>query len=308
VDEVACAESDGEVRKWLWGLPPTSITYIEVLYEDFIKKWGYRRDYLYYITEFGALKRNNGESISDFTKRFNKMYGRIPDEIKPTEASANITYVNAFDADLSLVLRERRSTTLFSMQEETIEVESNILASVRLKTRSDKDKKKQREDSHTSSNPTTSDPKLDEMTKTLKDLTSEINKLKWESKQPNKDFQGDGNRNPNQFRRPNDAPQIMQRERRNVDDQRVVPPFQGNQIEEIDVDNDVVYDTVVVLFNETIFYTSHLTYQEYEVSQLSNQFGNQIGEEGVIQGQTHKKYDLRPRVGAPTTTSSNKKK
>jgi hypothetical protein len=287
---------DGEVRKWFRGLPPASIADIEALDEAFIKQWGDRRDYLYYITEFGALKRKNGESISDFTKRFNKMYGRIPDEIKPTEASAKITYANAFDADFSLLLRERRSTTLLSMQEATIEVESNILASDRLKTRSDKEKKKQREDAPTSSNSATSDPKLEEMTKTLKDLTSEIAKLKWESKQPNRAFQGAGNRNQNQFRRPNDAPQIMQRERRNVDDQRVVPPFQNNQIEEMDADSDVVDDTVV-LFNETDYYTSHLTQQEYEVAQLSNQFDDQIGEEGVIQGQPKKKYDLRMREG-----------
>jgi hypothetical protein len=56
------------------------------------------------------------------------MYVRIPDEIKPTEASAKITYANEFDAEFSLLLRERRSATLFSIQEETIEVESNILA------------------------------------------------------------------------------------------------------------------------------------------------------------------------------------
>jgi hypothetical protein len=55
---------------------------------------------------------------------------------------ANITYANAFDANLSLLLRERRSTTLLSMQEAIIEVESNILESERLKTRSNKDKKK----------------------------------------------------------------------------------------------------------------------------------------------------------------------
>jgi hypothetical protein len=129
-----------------------------------------------------------------------------------------------------------------------------------------------------------SDPKLDEMTKTLKDLASEIAKMKWEYKQPNISFQGAGNRNPNQFIRHNDAPQIMQRERRNVDDQRVVPPLQHNHIEEIDVDNDDVDDTVV-LFIETDYYTSHLMQQEYEVAQLSNQFENQIGEEGVNQGQ-----------------------
>jgi hypothetical protein len=61
-----------------------------------------------------------------------------------------------------------------------------------------------------------------------------------------------------------------------------VPSFQNNQIEEIDVDNDVV-DDIVVLFNETDFYTSQLTQQEYEVAQLSNRFDTEIEEEGVVQ-------------------------
>jgi flagellar biosynthesis GTPase FlhF len=71
------------------------------------------------------------------------------------------------------------------------------LSSDKLKTISNKDKKKKKEDSHASSNSTTSDPKLDEMTKNLKDLNSEIAKMNWESKHPNKSFQGDGNRNQN---------------------------------------------------------------------------------------------------------------
>jgi hypothetical protein len=98
------------------------------------------------------------------------------------------------------------------------------------------------------------------MTKNLRDLTFEIAKIKWESKQPNKTFQGVGNRNQNQFIRPNDVPHVMQRERRNADDQKVVPPFQNNQIEEMDDDNDVVDDTNV-LFSETYYYTNHLTQQ-----------------------------------------------
>jgi hypothetical protein len=104
---------------------------------------------------------------------------------------------------------EIRSTTLLSMQEETIEVDSNILASNRLNTRSEKYKKKHREESPTSSNPTTYDLKLDEMTKNLKDMTYEVAKMKWEYQQPNKYFQQAGNKNPNQFRRSNDSPQMM---------------------------------------------------------------------------------------------------
>jgi hypothetical protein len=67
----------------------------------------------------------------------------------------------------------------------------------------------------------------------------------------------------------------MYRERRNDDDQRVVPPFQNNQIEDMDAYNDAM-DDVVVLFNETNFYTSHLMKQDYEVAQLSYQFDIEI--------------------------------
>jgi hypothetical protein len=73
---------------------------------------GRRRDLLYYITEFGNLRRENGESVSDFTKRFNKMFGKIPIEIKPIDASAKITYSSTFDPKFFLILRERRLATL----------------------------------------------------------------------------------------------------------------------------------------------------------------------------------------------------
>jgi hypothetical protein len=135
--------------------------------DAFLKHWGDKKDFLYYITEFGALKRKQGESIPDFTKRFNKMYGKIPEEIKPSETSAKITFANAFDAEFSLLLRERRSTTLSLMQDAAIEVESNILAADKLKSRSDRDRKKQKEELPSSSN-STSDSKMDEMAKMLK--------------------------------------------------------------------------------------------------------------------------------------------
>jgi hypothetical protein len=123
----------GEARKWFRGLAPGSITGIEALDEAFLRHWGDKKDFLYYITEFGSLKRKEGESVSDFSKRFNKMYNKIPDEIKPTETSAKITYASAFDPEFCLLLRERRSTSLVHMQDAALEVESNIVASDKLK-------------------------------------------------------------------------------------------------------------------------------------------------------------------------------
>jgi hypothetical protein len=237
---------NGEARKWFKSFPPNSITDIVALDDSFLKHWGDRKDLLYYITEFGDLKRKQCESIPDFTKRFNQMYGKIPDEIKPSETLAKITFSNAFDAEFSLLLRERRDTTLSLMQYATINVESNILAAKKLKSRSDSDRKKKKEELPSSSN-TTTDSKMDEMDKMLKILTYEMARLKMEQKQPSRLAQEGGDKNQNQFRRPNNAPQILPRERKNQDDQKVLPPFQNNAVDEEEDEDDIEDDPLVHL-------------------------------------------------------------
>ena len=90
---------DGQARKWFKELPAGSVVGTEALDDIFLKHWGERRDHLYYIIEFSNLKRENGDFVSNFTKRFNNMYSKIPTEIKPTDTSARITYANVFDFD-----------------------------------------------------------------------------------------------------------------------------------------------------------------------------------------------------------------
>jgi hypothetical protein len=75
---------DGEARKWFRGLTPRCIAGIEDLDDVFLRHWGDKKDFLYYITEFGSLKMKEGEYVFDFSKRFNKMYNKIPTKINPT--------------------------------------------------------------------------------------------------------------------------------------------------------------------------------------------------------------------------------
>ena len=166
------------------------------------------------------MKKENGESVSDFTKRFNRMYSKIPIEIKPSDTSAKITYANSFDSEFCFLLRERRSATLSLMQDATLEVESNILFAHKLKGNTER--RKTRDEASSSS---ISNPKLEKMTKMIESLTSEMSKLKVDNKQPVK---GKGiynytninsNQNPNNFRRNNQPQvQILQRERNSTND------------------------------------------------------------------------------------------
>lgn len=172
---------DGEMRKWFKTLPAASIADITALDEVFLKYWGDRKDYFRYITEFGNLQRKNGESVSDFTKRFNKMYEKIPEVVKPSETSTQITYSGAFDYQFCLLLRERDPETLVAMQEVALKVESNLSSSEKLKASSER--RKRNEEASSSSN---SNQKVDKLAKMLENLTSEMSKIKTNSKPPDR--------------------------------------------------------------------------------------------------------------------------
>ena len=164
---------DGHARKWFKEFPARSIAGIEALDDIFLKHWGERRDHLYYITEFSNLRRENGESVSNFTKRFNKMFSKILIEIKPTDISAKITYANAFDYEFYLLLIERISASLSLMQDAALEVKSNIVASQKIKGKVD-----MRKQSSDPLGPSSSENKMEKMAKMLDNLRTEISKLK----------------------------------------------------------------------------------------------------------------------------------
>jgi hypothetical protein len=103
------------------------------LEDAFLRQWGERKDHLYYLTKFGSLKKKNSETVMEFIQRFNKLYNKILAEVKPSQPAAKVTFVGAFEPYFSLLLRERRGATLNRMQDDAVEIESNMMASSKLK-------------------------------------------------------------------------------------------------------------------------------------------------------------------------------
>jgi hypothetical protein len=176
------------------------------------------------------LKRKEGESVSDFSKIFNKMYNKISAEIKPTEASAKITYASSFDPNLCLLFRERRAASMDLMQDAILEVESNVLAVDKLRRKADRDRGRGKSEASTSGY-SASHPQVDELTKMVKSLSAEMEKMKFEGKKGYKNVPNIDNRG--NFRRTNNnAPQIMPREQRDRDrnDKKIQTPLQNNLV------------------------------------------------------------------------------
>jgi hypothetical protein len=282
---------DGEVRKWFRGLTPRSIARIESLDNDFLRQWGDKKDLMYYMGEFGSLKRKEGESVPEFSKRFNKMYNKIPTEIKPSESSTMITYSSAFDPDFCLLLRERRDATLAHMQDAAVEVESNILVVNQLRNAGDiSTSKNMPEASSSSSSPLPH--QTNEIARAIKSIANKIERLELEGKPMYKNPQNNDNRG---FRRPaNNMPQVFSREQRGKDreDQRVQAPLQNNLVdheerEEIDeFGPEIHYITEAPPF-------PHLTQSTYEESLMSAQIHELWKEQRA--GRTSNRYNLISR-------------
>jgi hypothetical protein len=257
----------GEARKWFKALPPGSIDGIEALDNAFLRQWGDKKDFMYYMTEFGSLKRKEGESVSDFSKRFNKMYNKIPAEIKPSEASARITYASTFDPDLCLLLRERRATTLAHMQDVAVEVEYNILVVDRLRNAADRNiSKKKPEASPSSSSPMPH--QTDETARVLKSLSARMERWELEGNPMYRNPQNAGNRG---FRRPNNnGPQAFPREQKGKDreDQRIQTPLQNNLVTHEEGEEIDEFDPKIHCVEEAPPFP-HLTQSAYERSLMN---------------------------------------
>jgi hypothetical protein len=299
---------DGEVRKWFRGLAPGSIAGIEALDNVFLRQWGDRKDYIYYMTEFGSLKKQEGESVSDFSKKFNKMYNKIPAEIKPSEAAAQISYASAFDPDFCLMLRERRATSLAQMQDAAIEVESNILAADRLRNKANTDRRKGRSEASTSdsniSGPSLSHPQVNELTQLVNVLKEEMERIKVERRQMYKGPQNTENKGG--FRRPNNfSPPTMHKEKeRDRDDQRIQAPFQNNfMADEEQGEVDEPEPKIHSLEGTPPF--PHLTKSAYEESLMDGQL-NKLSKADKAGG-GRGRYNLRSdkRTTAPEVLESS---
>jgi uncharacterized small protein (DUF1192 family) len=270
-------------------LAPGSIAGIKALDNVSLRKWRDRKDFMYYMTEFGSLKKMEGESISDFSKRFNKMYNRIPAEIKPSEASSQISYAGAFDPDFCLLLRERRATSLAQMQDAAIEVESNILAADRMRSKADTDRRKGKSEASTSG-PSLPHTQVDELTQMMNFLSEEMERLKVERRQAYKGPQSTENKGG--FRRPNNfTPPNVQKERgRDREDQRIQAPLQKNCVVDEEERETYELDPKIHYLGDTPPFP-HLTQEAYEESLMDSQL-NELSKGDKVNG-GRGRYNLR---------------
>ena len=116
----------------------------------------------------------------EFIQRFNKLYNKIPAEVKPSQPAAKVTFAGDFKPDFSLLLRERRGATLTQMQDDAVEIEYNMMASGKLKAKVEtrnRETRRFKEQAGPSRSNISTDDKMDDMARIIKELSNKISRM-----------------------------------------------------------------------------------------------------------------------------------
>jgi hypothetical protein len=141
-----------------------------------------------------------------------RVYNSIPAEVQPPTGAAQLRYADSFDNDITLLLRERRSTNLDAKMSDAIEVKVNMMASGKIKQRFNKGDKRPQGDAQPSTSRSIDD-KFDLMMRTMEKL---MEKMSMGNRPVSREQHGPQPRNQNLRR--GQVPQVRQREQRDQGD------------------------------------------------------------------------------------------
>jgi hypothetical protein len=156
-------------------------------------------------------------------QRFNKLYNKILVEVKPSQPTTKVTFAGAFDLDFTLLLRERRSTNLMKMQDDSLEIKSNMMASGKLKEKietGNKESRKFKEQGGCSGSGKSLGDKIDKMAKVIREISNKISKMELDKSKRDHFLRKDFTRNPN--------PQAPHKTIKN-EDQKIPTPFKSEK-------------------------------------------------------------------------------
>jgi len=116
-----------KVKSWFKTLPDASISDFRQFVKFFLDRWMIGHNFFLIEEVYNQLKRLPGETIQQFSARFNQVYYSMPVEIRPTPRSALLHYPGAFDPEMEFQLRERNIATLHEMKNSAVNVEAHLL-------------------------------------------------------------------------------------------------------------------------------------------------------------------------------------
>ena len=120
---------EDEAFNWFSNLENNKYPTLNSLVDQFMDKWGDKREHRHALAALNTNRKSENETMIEFNKRFNDLVSGMHKDIKHSEASTLIYYVEAFSGDFDYELKDKEPTSLANAQSMAIKIERNMQAS-----------------------------------------------------------------------------------------------------------------------------------------------------------------------------------
>lgn len=119
---------EDEASEWFQDQDNKIFKDLKGIIEAFDYRWGDRKDSYALLSALHSSHKEENENIEDFNKRFNDIIRNLPLNIQPPDASLVIYYIQAFDEDMSYLIRDKEPNDLKDAQNKAIKIDKNMRA------------------------------------------------------------------------------------------------------------------------------------------------------------------------------------
>ena len=108
---------EDDAEEWYYNLDDDSYKTLNEFLAGFKNKWGEKKEPRHLLASLHTIKKMENETIDEFNTNFGCVVVDLPRDIKPSNASILISYIEAFTGDLRYQLRDKDLVDLKTTQD-----------------------------------------------------------------------------------------------------------------------------------------------------------------------------------------------
>lgn len=116
-----------DAQRWFKSLPDNHLASYEDFAKFFKSRWKTKKNSGMLTTMFNQIKKKENETVNEFDTRFNNLHSQIPNDLCPPEVVVCLLYVNVFEGQFGLILRDKNPDTLAKAKEYSAKIKANLL-------------------------------------------------------------------------------------------------------------------------------------------------------------------------------------
>jgi hypothetical protein len=103
---------EGDVAEWFSEQDPNKFSTLAEIIKAFKERWGDQKENRFLLASLSSSQKKENETMDEFNKRFNDLVKSLPTNIKPSDTTILIYYMEAFEGEMRYALRDKDPQTL----------------------------------------------------------------------------------------------------------------------------------------------------------------------------------------------------